>query len=120
MLKPLIVAVPVLLWVVAVASADSATAIIDLNKPGVLEALQSSDPTHYQKVREILDGVVQQSDNGVPRWIQTNFDGRDVKYGPVLLASDPPKKHLSFTLDDTRYKALVTLTNFRVKRIPSN
>ena len=83
---------------------------INLNRPGALEALQQSNPTHYEKIRKITEGVLQKPDADVPRWIQTTVDARDVNYTPVLLTSAPPKKRLSFVLDDTRYEAVVTLT----------
>ena len=107
-------AVLALLWT-AVAAAGDATPrrAIDLNEPGALEALQRSNPTHYEKVRQILEGVLQRPDTDVPRWIQTNFAAHDVSYVPVVLTSHPPKRRLSFALDATRYEAVVTLTNVR-------
>ena len=112
-------AVLVVLWTaVTVAGEATPRLTMDLNKPGALEALQRSNPTHYDKVRKILDGILQQPDAAVPRWIQTNFDAQDVIYRPVLLTTDPPQKRLSFSLDDTRYEAFVTLTNMRVEIVP--
>jgi len=46
------------------------------------------------------------------------FDARNVSYAPILLTSDPPKRRLSFALDDTRYEAVVTLTNVRAEIDP--
>ena len=84
-----------------------------------LEALQHSNPVHYEKVRKILDGVLQQRDAQVPRWIQVNFDGRDVAYGPIVLTSHPPKRRLSFALDTTRYEATIVLTNVTGQIVPA-
>jgi hypothetical protein len=39
-----------------------------------------------------------------------NTDGRDTSCGMLLLTSNPPKRALSFTLDNTRYVAIVTIT----------
>jgi len=39
-----------------------------------------------------------------------NTDGRDVSCDFLLLTSNPPKRRLSFTLDNTRYSAIVTIT----------
>ena len=85
---------------------------INLNQPGVLKMLQQENPEHYRKIREILAGLDNQRESKVPYWIQTEFNARDVLYGPVLLTSLPPKKHISFTLDNTHYEALLTLTDF--------
>ena len=93
--------------------------VVDLNEAGALETLQRSNPVHYEKVRKILDGVLQQKDAQVPRWIQTNFDGRDVAYGPIVLTSHPPKRRLSFALDTTRYEATVVLTNVTGQIVPA-
>ena len=86
--------------------------VINLNKPGVLKMLQNENPDQYRKIREILDGINKQAESNVPRWIQTKFNARYVKYGPVLFTSLPPKKHISFTLDNIHYEALLTLTEF--------
>lgn len=112
-------AVLVMLWTaVVVAGAANPSRTVNLNKPGALEALQQSNPTHYEKVRKILDGILQQPAAAVPRWIQTNFDARNVSYMPVLMTSDPPKRRLSFALDETRYETVVTLTNVRAEIVP--
>lgn len=119
MSKLIAVAVFATLWTAAAGAADAPPGrTVDLNKPGALEALQEANPTHYEKVRKILDGILQQPEARVPRWIQTTFDGRDVSYAPILMTSDPPKRRLSFALDDTRYEAVVTLTNVRGEIVP--
>ena len=91
---------------------------VDLNAPGALEALQRSNPAHYDKVRRIFEGILQQPDTNVPRWIQVNFDARDVTYAPIVLTSHPPKRRLSFALDATRYEAVIVLTNARGDIVP--
>lgn len=119
MSKLITAAVLVMLWTAVVVAGDTPPRrTVNLNKPGALEALQQSNPTHYEKVRKILDGILQQPDVAVPRWIQTNFDARDVNYAPILLTSDPPKRRLSFALDETRYETVVTLTNVRAEIVP--
>ena len=93
--------------------------VVDLNEAGALETLQRSNPVHYEKIRRILDGVLQQKDTQVPRWIQANFDGRDVAYGPIVLTSHPPQRRLSFALDATRYEATIVLTNVTGAIVPA-
>ena len=119
MSKVIAAAVLAMLWTAAAAAGDATSArTVNLNKPGALEALQRSNPTHHEKVRRILDGILQQPDAAVPRWIETNFEARNVSYAPILLTSDPPKRRLSLALDDTRYEAIVTLTNARGEIVP--
>ncbi len=42
--------------------------------------------------------------------MRTNFDARGVNYAPIEMTSYPPKRRLSFALDDIRYVIVVTLT----------
>jgi hypothetical protein len=108
------------LWTSA-SAADTATLVrtVDLDRAGALEALQQSNPVHYEKVRKIVDGVVHQPDTAVPRWMQASSGARDVEYAPVIMTSHPPQRRLSFALDDTRYVTVVRLTNVRGRVIPA-
>jgi hypothetical protein len=120
MVKLVIIIVLGLLWTaLAVAGDATPTPTINLNEPGALGALEHSNPRHYEKIRKILDGVVRQTESGVTHWIRATFDARNVSYAPVLLTSAPPKRRLSFALDDTRYEAVITLTNIRGEIIPA-
>ena len=92
--------------------------IVDMDAAGALDALARDNPRHYKRVREILAEVQEQPDSEVPRWMQTRFDARDVVYAPLLLVTYPPKRHLSFRIDEVRYKAIVTLTNWKPQPIP--
>ncbi len=119
MSKLITAVVLVMLWAAVVVAGDATPRhTVNLNKPGALGALQQSNPLHYDKVRKILEEILQQPDAAVPRWLQTNFDARNVSYAPILMTSDPPKRRLSFALDQTRYEAVVTLTNVRAERVP--
>jgi len=98
---------------------ESSQRVVDLNEPGVLDALQSSNPVHYEKIQKILQDILRHSDAGVPRWMQTTFDARDVKYIPIVLTSHPPKRRLSFILDATPYEAVIVLTSVRGDIVPA-
>jgi len=107
------------LWTALVAAdAPRLGPTVDLNAPGALERLQQSRPAHFEKVRKILEGVRQRPDTELPRWMHVSFDARDVDYRPVVLTSHPPRRRLSFALDDTRYEAVVTLRNVRGDVVP--
>ena len=108
-----------LLTLSTIASAQSAPqGTVDLDAPGALGALQQSNPAHYLKVRTILTDVLLRQDAEVPRWLQASFNARDISYQPIVLTSHPPKRRLSFALDDTRYVALITLTNVKGTVVP--
>ena len=84
---------------------------IDLNQPEVLERLARENPFHFAMIRRILAGVDTMPEHAVGRWMKAQFNATDVTYSPVLLTSEPPKKQLTFTLETTRYSALLTLTS---------
>jgi hypothetical protein len=86
------------------------TQTIDLDQPGAPEVLQQSNATHYEKVGQIVARIVSQPDAAVPGWMLANFNARGVNYAPIEMTSYPPKRRLSFALDDTRYSIVVTLT----------
>ena len=95
-------AVLVSLWTAVAAVGDVAPRqSVDLDKPGALEALQRSNPRHFETVRQIMSGVAQQADADVPGWMLTNFNARAVRYAPNEVSY--PKRHLWFVLDDTLY-----------------
>lgn len=98
---------------VAVASAGDVVLrrTVDLDIPGAMEQVRATNPAHFDKIVKIVDGVAQQADSAVPRWLRVNFDARDVAYRPVVMTSLPPKRRLAFALDDTRYEVVVVLTN---------
>jgi hypothetical protein len=83
------------------------TDVVYVDQANVMEKLRISNPAHYEKIRQILAGVDDQQDTEIPRWIRSSFNGRDVELSGLLLTSYPPKKRLSFVLENRRYEALV-------------
>lgn len=110
-LLPVCIAVPA--W------AENPVRTIDLNTPGILEALKEKNPAHYQAVEKILANVAHVPDLAVKRWLQVEFNAKDAQYGYAILTSYPPKKDLSFRLDDTRYRARIVLVDAKPKVIPA-
>ena len=101
---------------------------VDLNLPGAMDTLRISNPAHYNKLQRIFRRLqtgkdcdvadqdathYQQTaeDNcDVPRWLRTDFNAKDIYYDRLVwLTSLPPKRDLSFVLDNTRYRARITL-----------
>jgi len=108
-----------ILCLVGSASADAPRRTVNLSEPGKLEELQRDNPAHYQKVRKILDSVLIQPESKVRSWMQTTFDARDVRYAPIILTTYPPRRDLSFTLDDTQYLVRLTLTHVQPRMRPA-
>jgi hypothetical protein len=103
----------VLTWVAIATAADlGLRRTVDLDAPGAMERVRAANPAHLDKIVKIIEGVTQQPDSAVPRWLRVNFDARDVGYAPIVMTSHPPKRRLSFALDDTRYEVVVVLTKW--------
>ena len=101
-------------------AAEVSTAFVDLNEPGALDRLARNNPEHYSKVRKILAGVDEIPEQAVGRWMKAQFNATDVSYSPYLLTSNPPLKRLSFTLQTTRYQALLMLTDEGARLLPAH
>ena len=91
----------------AAAELALAAQTVDLNAPGALEAVRAESPWQHAKIVAILAGVQARPSSDVRTWMRTQFDASDVVATPLWHASDPPKMKLSFTLDRTRYTAMV-------------
>jgi len=55
----------------------------------------------------------------IREWIQARFDVSDIDAAPLWHVRDPPKIRLSFTLDETRYTALVVGRFPRAQPVPA-
>jgi hypothetical protein len=93
----------------AAAGDTAARRFVDLDRPGAVEALRQSNPTHFEKIRQIVGGIGHQPDARVPGWMRASFDARDVTYAPIEMTSYPLKRRLAVALDDTRYSVVVTV-----------
>ncbi|MGH8143445.1 MAG: hypothetical protein ACREU2_13125 [Steroidobacteraceae bacterium] len=93
-------------------------ATVDLNVPGTLDALKRRRPADYARIVAILAGLQQHRNRDVPRWMATTFNAKNVMYAPLWLTSFPPKRRLSFSLDGTRYRVVVTITRDGARVFP--
>lgn len=82
-----------------------------LDGPADLARLRQANPAHYARAERILAAANQLCRPG-PGQLREVAGARDLKCAEFLLkTSNPPKRQISFTLDDTRYVALVTITD---------
>jgi hypothetical protein len=88
---------------------------VDLGRAHALEELRATNFKHYLRARAILaagNEICQPDVPGTFRLRQTALDrfaGDNLQCG-TWLTSYPPKRPLSFILDDVRYHALVSVT----------
>jgi hypothetical protein len=81
---------------------------VPLNSAGDLARLRETNPDHYARAVRLMNAANTLCKPGEPKL--QNTDGRDISCAMMLLTSNPPKRALSFTLDNTRYVAIVTIT----------
>jgi hypothetical protein len=81
---------------------------VQLNSAADLDRLRESNPDHYARAMRLMTAANKLCKPGEPKL--QNTDGKDIACGMRLLTSNPPKRALSFTLDDTHYVAIVTIT----------
>ena len=87
--------------------------VVRLYQPGTLEALARSNPGHFKRVSEILS-LASEMPCKSPRFnleVKVRHDATTKGCGLGLLTSFPAKRRLEFTLDETRYFAVVTMTD---------
>jgi hypothetical protein len=85
-----------------------------------LQWLRRSKPDHYARAERILAAANHLCRPGLPQTEFAAASARDVRCAAMLLrTSNPPQFSLSFTLDDTRYIALVTVTDDPPRAIPA-
>lgn len=83
---------------------------VDLATPGALERVQRDHPTHFRAITEILREAPHQRPQALSGWVRTAFDAK-MASAMLIKTSYPPQARLQFVLDDTEYRALVTLRN---------
>jgi hypothetical protein len=102
----------ILILGLAIACGPSAWAgdAVHLNGPADLAQLRATNPKHYQQALKIMAAANQLCR---PHAGEVEYtDAKDVSCTRMLLrTSNPPKRDLSFRLDNTTYIALVTLTD---------
>lgn len=116
--KVLLTLLGCLSFALASCNAPLPTGQINLNAAGAMEKLRTSNPKHYERIQQIVNGLGERQTDDVPRWIQTTFEAKDVSYSAILLVTHPPQRDLSFVLEGTMYRAVVTLDDKRAKIYP--
>jgi hypothetical protein len=94
------------------AAAASPDKYVYLDGQSDLDRLRATNPGHYARAERIMAAANElcRPKSGVVSYAK--FDARDISCVDMLLrTSNPPKRQISFTLDDTHYIALVVITD---------
>jgi hypothetical protein len=98
-------------------------AIIDLDKPGALEALQRDNPRHYEAVMKKVDQAqtVAYSDKGLhDLGLFPRIDPDDpMGLGPDLKLSSPAQSHITVIVEGTLYAITVRHTKYPAHMVPA-
>ena len=93
-------------------AADARPGQVYLDGPASLAQLRASNPIHYQRALKIIDAANELCRPKAGELDYARFDAKNISCARALLkTSNPPKRQLSFRLDDTQYIALVTVTD---------
>lgn len=95
-----------------IASAEQLPGFIDLDKPGVLEAIKRDNPDHFRRISGVLQAA---SDTPCQSaqfrdFIRTKFDATKPECGVLIKTSYPGQYAVSFQLQTTLYSATVALS----------
>jgi len=87
-------------------------AVVYLDGPESLAQLRAANPIHYQRALKIIDAADELCRPNAGEVEYAKFDAKNVSCARALLrTSNPPKRDLSFRLDNTQYIALVTIAD---------
>jgi hypothetical protein len=105
-----------------VAHADGARErrVVYLNGPEAMAELERTNPRHYEVAKRILDAGPELCEPGAPRVYQAHMGAEEISCSGFLLrTSNPPKKQISFELEDATYIALVVVKGSEPTVVPA-
>ncbi|SRR5258708_6132778 len=94
-------------------AATPAKTVVDLDRPGAMDALEQANPEHFRRVSGVID-LASEMPCFTPQFAKLSwakFDAESAGCGVMLLTSYPAKRQLSFTIEDTTYNSIVTIKN---------
>jgi len=105
------IAMAVLSTVAAVAQAAPPLERVDLDRPGVMDAVAREDPLLHLRITQIRTLATRMPcfTDEFKRTLTVKFEARDAGCGLFLMTSYPSKRRLQFTLGEMRYVTVVAL-----------
>ena len=86
---------------------------VSLNDADALARLRQSNPRHYQIVRRVIAAASElcEASKGTP--MKMKLAVQDLHCAQAWYTSNPPKRELDFTIEDTTYSALIVMADSR-------
>ena len=94
--------------------------VVYLDGQADLDRLRATHPTHYERAEKIMVAANElcRPEHGDVSYAR--FEAREISCSDMLLkTSNPPKRQIKFTLDDTLYIALVAITDDPPRLMPA-
>src|SRR5215471_10069755 len=86
--------------------------VVRLDNPGALEHLRTTNPAHYAQATRILAEANHLCRPTQAQILRAKPEANEASCATMLLwASNPPKRVVQFSLDHTRYVAVVAITD---------
>ena len=93
--------------------------IVYLDGPADLERLRAVNPSHYARAERIIAAANELCRPQPGDVSYARFEAREISCADMLvMTSNPPKRRISFVLDDTHYLALVVITDDPPRVVP--
>lgn len=94
--------------------------VVYLNGPEAMAELEKTNPRHYAIARKILAAGPELCEAGAPRIYKATLGAEEISCSGFLLrTSNPPKKQISFELEDATYIALVVVKGSEATMVPA-
>ena len=99
----------------------AAAAVVDLNRPGALDAIRDQDPRQHERIEGILRAAERLPCHtpAFERAMKASHEAEAARCSVLLKTSYPAKRHLSFTLDRVQYVATVTMLDQGFRILPT-
>lgn len=95
--------------------------VVYLDGAADLARLRSTNPEHAARAEKIMAAANELCRPKPGDISYARFQARDISCSEMLLRTSlPPKRQIDFTLDDTRYIALVVITDDPPRLFPLN
>ena len=94
--------------------------VVYLDGAADLQRLRAANPQHAARAEKIMAAANELCRPEPGNVSYASFQARDISCSDMLLRTSlPPKRQIAFTLDDTRYIALVVITDDPPRPLPA-
>src|SRR5260221_8612461 len=97
------------MFAIATPLVSAQPSVVDLDRPGALDTVARENPRHYRQIVEITRVASEVSCETALGMLPVPVAKRMDCVALAIMTSDPPKRRVTFQLDDVRYRMVVIL-----------